>query len=659
MKRILFIISLFAAVAADAQVKQQMGTYGIRARRIQADSAFKVSTFQVGIKDAYAGFDTAQLYYSKADSTLKVHTGTQWIDAVRGGGSGTVTSVGLSMPSAFTVGGSPVTGAGTLAVTGAGTTAQYIRGDGSLATLPSNTDSLFGVHDNLATQNRAFRLPSDWYYSIYNHPTNPFLGGRFSMFSGASVDSSLQFEMYTGVEGSERAQTFLDMSRFGAIIEYGADDGAGNFRVSSMQVDPDFVGWDYHVDPDGGVGDLTLSKDYFRPSHNRRITFNINNGGTVGNSYLDLDFVNHYNRLGDVSTQSYFESRVDSLTLRLKSTASKLLIPNTTPGSGSDSILVITSADQVKAIAQSSLVTTSLPISSLTPSLVPNTITVGHPQTWNYNSTTTGVGHSFASNSLTTGSVVDITATSSFLGGTGVSVNMNNSDPSGSQTTYAGKFVAGTAGTGHTNVAGYFSATSGFQYAIIVPSGGGSVGIGTTTPTATFHSVGTAKFDLGSDATGDIFYRNSSGFLTRLGVGSNGDVLTLASGLPSWAAPLVTPTNTVTLTNKRWTARVGSTTSSATPTINTDDVDIYKLTAQATDITSFTTNLSGTPVDGDILEIQITGTAARGITWGASFVSSTVTLPATTVTTATLTIILQYYTTSSYGNNKWVCVNYY
>jgi len=114
-----------------------------------------------------------------------------------------------------------------------------------------------------------------------------------------------------------------------------------------------------------------------------------------------------------------------------------------------------------------------------------------------------------------------------------------------------------------------------------------------------------------------------------------------------------------TFTNKRWTARVGSTTSSATPTINTDDVDIYKLTAQAADITSFTTNLSGTPGDGDILEIQVTGTAARAITWGASFVSSTVTLPTTTVTTATLTVILQYYTTSSYGNNKWVCVNYY
>jgi hypothetical protein len=47
--------------------------------------------------------------------------------------SGTVTSVGLTMPSAFTVSSSPVTTSGTIAVTGAGTTAQYVRGDGSLA----------------------------------------------------------------------------------------------------------------------------------------------------------------------------------------------------------------------------------------------------------------------------------------------------------------------------------------------------------------------------------------------------------------------------------------------------------------------------------------------------------------------------------------------
>jgi hypothetical protein len=53
--------------------------------------------------------------------------------------NGTVTSVGLTMPSAFSVANSPVTSSGTLAVTGAGTVSQYVRGDGSLANFPSST----------------------------------------------------------------------------------------------------------------------------------------------------------------------------------------------------------------------------------------------------------------------------------------------------------------------------------------------------------------------------------------------------------------------------------------------------------------------------------------------------------------------------------------
>ena len=55
-------------------------------------------------------------------------------------GGGTVTSVGLSVaaigPSAFSVSGSPITTNGTLQITLAGNASQYIRGDGSLATFP-------------------------------------------------------------------------------------------------------------------------------------------------------------------------------------------------------------------------------------------------------------------------------------------------------------------------------------------------------------------------------------------------------------------------------------------------------------------------------------------------------------------------------------------
>jgi hypothetical protein len=92
--------------------------------------------------------------------------------------------------------------------------------------------------------------------------------------------------------------------------------------------------------------------------------------------------------------------------------------------------------------------------------------------------------------------------------------------------------------------------------------------------------------------------------------------------------------------------------SAATPTINTDNTDIYGLTAQAVDITSFTTNLSGTPTNGQKLWIYIIGTAARAISWGASFESSVATLPTTTVSTNRLDVGFVWNASTS----KWRCV---
>ena len=50
-----------------------------------------------------------------------------------------VTSVGLTMPSAFSVTNSPITSSGNIAVTGAGLVSQYVRGDGTLANFPVST----------------------------------------------------------------------------------------------------------------------------------------------------------------------------------------------------------------------------------------------------------------------------------------------------------------------------------------------------------------------------------------------------------------------------------------------------------------------------------------------------------------------------------------
>jgi hypothetical protein len=68
---------------------------------------------------------------------LKKFTNTDYDTYWAADASG-LTSVGLSMPSAFAVSNSPLISNGTIAVTGAGTSAQYIRGDGQLANFPTN-----------------------------------------------------------------------------------------------------------------------------------------------------------------------------------------------------------------------------------------------------------------------------------------------------------------------------------------------------------------------------------------------------------------------------------------------------------------------------------------------------------------------------------------
>lgn len=110
---------------------------------------------------------------------------------------------------------------------------------------------------------------------------------------------------------------------------------------------------------------------------------------------------------------------------------------------------------------------------------------------------------------------------------------------------------------------------------------------------------------------------------------------------------------TVTLTNKRITPRVTTITSSATPTINTDNCDAVSITALATAITSMTTNLSGTPTNFDklIVRIKDDGTA-RAISWWASFEAKWVDLPTTTVISKVLTVGFIYDTATS----KWGCV---
>jgi len=117
----------------------------------------------------------------------------------------------------------------------------------------------------------------------------------------------------------------------------------------------------------------------------------------------------------------------------------------------------------------------------------------------------------------------------------------------------------------------------------------------------------------------------------------------------------ITASSTDTLTNKRITNRVLSEASNASVTVNSDSYDVYEAYAQTAAI--LFNNPTGTPTNQQILQLIIASstTAARAITYGTAFVSSTITLPTTTAaTTQPITITLQYHSNYA-GGGKWVC----
>jgi len=80
-----------------------------------------------------------------ADTTIGLPTSSGTLALTSELTSGTVTSVAMSVPSAFAISGSPITTSGTLALSVGGTAAQYIDGTGALQTLPQGVTSVSGT----------------------------------------------------------------------------------------------------------------------------------------------------------------------------------------------------------------------------------------------------------------------------------------------------------------------------------------------------------------------------------------------------------------------------------------------------------------------------------------------------------------------------------
>ncbi len=149
-----------------------------------------------------------------------------------------------------------------------------------------------------------------------------------------------------------------------------------------------------------------------------------------------------------------------------------------------------------------------------------------------------------------------------------------------------------------------------------------TLGTVTTGTLSTGTVVAGVTMTLGSDGTGDIYYRSAGGVLTRLGIGSSTNVLTVAAGLPSWAAPAVQ--STITVANEAtdtscFVAFFTDATGNLQPKTNTN-MTFNSNTGVVTFASSVltTTDINGGTVDGTI----IGGSSAAAATFTTAIANS-------------------------------------
>jgi hypothetical protein len=148
---------------------------------LQSNQTVNLKADTLDITTNLASANTKRIVYWA--SVYYYSDGTDWI-AMNGSGGGSVTSVGLTMPTAFTVSNSPITSSGDIAVTGAGLVSQYVRGDGTLANFPNSIGGGSSINYYLNGSVSQGTFGGDTYYQMSK---TPILGAgtNFTRTNGA------------------------------------------------------------------------------------------------------------------------------------------------------------------------------------------------------------------------------------------------------------------------------------------------------------------------------------------------------------------------------------------------------------------------------------------------------------------------------------------
>ena len=168
-----------------------------------------------------------------------------------------LTSVGVSMPSAFNVTNSPLTSNGTIAVTGAGTAAQYVRGDGTLGDFPTGGGG--GGASVSYYLNGSINQGSFGGNTYYQMSKTPILGAGTD-FSTSTNGYITQFITDVGTPdallipgGNWNFETYFSASSGGGsptfYIELYKYDGATFTLIASNSSNPELIAFGTTINP--------------------------------------------------------------------------------------------------------------------------------------------------------------------------------------------------------------------------------------------------------------------------------------------------------------------------------------------------------------------------------------------------------------------------